>query len=105
MLFRSGVAHELAHMATIYPQKYDIPVDFVVTERGIYRREGGRVGGREEDREGDRDGNRDSDCECDRDGALEFLDAPSPGRTQSDPEPLSSPVCYANSPELRKDQP
>ena len=35
-----GVVHELANMATIHPQPHDIPLDFVVTERGIYRRDG-----------------------------------------------------------------
>ena len=34
-----GVSYESAYLATIYPQPYDIPVDFVVTERGVHRRE------------------------------------------------------------------
>ena len=34
-----GVAYEQAYMKTIQPQPYDIPVDFVVTVRGVYRRE------------------------------------------------------------------
>src|SRR2546430_7321873 len=34
-----GVAYESAYLRTIYPQPYDIPVDFVVTERGVHRRE------------------------------------------------------------------
>ena len=38
-----GVAHELAHLDTIYPQPYDIPMDWVVTERGVYRRDGGQA--------------------------------------------------------------
>ncbi len=38
-----GVAHELAHLDTIYPQSYDIPMDWVVTERGVYRRDGARL--------------------------------------------------------------
>ncbi|MFN0302349.1 MAG: 5-formyltetrahydrofolate cyclo-ligase [Burkholderiales bacterium] len=33
-----GVAYELSRMATIRPQSYDIPMDFVVTERALYRR-------------------------------------------------------------------
>ena len=33
-----GVSYELAHMDTIHPQGWDIPVDWVVTERGVYRR-------------------------------------------------------------------
>ncbi len=34
-----GVAHELARMATIHPQSWDIPVDWLATERGVYRRD------------------------------------------------------------------
>lgn len=34
-----GVTYELARMATIHPQSWDIPMDWVVTERGRYRRE------------------------------------------------------------------
>lgn len=34
-----GVSYELARMATIHPQPWDIPVDYVVTERGVYRRD------------------------------------------------------------------
>ena len=34
-----GIAYEQAFLKTIYPQPHDIPVDFVVTERGVYRRE------------------------------------------------------------------
>jgi 5,10-methenyltetrahydrofolate synthetase len=33
-----GVTYELARMETIHPQSWDIPADFVVTERGVYRR-------------------------------------------------------------------
>ena len=33
-----GVTYELARMATIDPQSYDIPMDYVATERGIYER-------------------------------------------------------------------
>jgi len=32
-----GVAFELSRLATIYPQPHDIPLDFIVTEAGIYR--------------------------------------------------------------------
>ena len=38
-----GIAHELAHLDTIYPQPYDIPMDWIVTERGVYRRDGARL--------------------------------------------------------------
>jgi 5-formyltetrahydrofolate cyclo-ligase len=34
-----GVSYELARMDTIHPQAWDIPVDWVVTERGVYRRD------------------------------------------------------------------
>ena len=34
-----GVTYEMVKMATIHPQSWDIPVDWVVTERGVYRRE------------------------------------------------------------------
>jgi len=34
-----GVTYEQAYLRTIHPQPHDIPVDFVVTERGVYLRE------------------------------------------------------------------
>jgi 5,10-methenyltetrahydrofolate synthetase len=34
-----GVTYELARLDTIHPQPWDIPMDFVVTERGVYRRD------------------------------------------------------------------
>jgi 5-formyltetrahydrofolate cyclo-ligase len=34
-----GVSYELAKMDTIHPQSWDIPVDYLVTERGVYRRD------------------------------------------------------------------
>lgn len=34
-----GVTFELARLETIHPQSWDIPVDYVVTERGVYRRD------------------------------------------------------------------
>ena len=34
-----GVSHELARLETIHPQSWDIPMDYVVTERGVYRRD------------------------------------------------------------------
>lgn len=33
------VSYELARLDTIHPQPWDIPMDFVVTERGVYRRD------------------------------------------------------------------
>lgn len=60
-----GVTYELAKMDSIQPQPWDIPMDYVVTERGVYRR--------------------------DPDG-LAFLGEPPGG---DDPSALASPVCYA----------
>lgn len=60
-----GIAYEQARLDTIYPQPWDIPVDYLVTERGVYRRDP---------------------------GGLAFLGAPQAG---DDPSRLSSPVCYA----------
>jgi 5-formyltetrahydrofolate cyclo-ligase len=34
-----GVSYELSRMETIQPQPWDIPVDYLVTERGVYRRD------------------------------------------------------------------
>ena len=34
-----GVSYELARIRTIHPQPWDIPMDWVVTERGVYRRD------------------------------------------------------------------
>jgi 5-formyltetrahydrofolate cyclo-ligase len=34
-----GVSYELARIQTIQPQSWDIPMDWVVTERGTYRRD------------------------------------------------------------------
>ena len=36
-----GISYELARMQTIRPQSWDIPMDWVVTERGRYRRASG----------------------------------------------------------------
>lgn len=36
-----GIAFELGHLPTIHPQPWDVPVDFVVSERGIYERRTG----------------------------------------------------------------
>jgi 5-formyltetrahydrofolate cyclo-ligase len=34
-----GVSYELARLETIHPQAWDVPLDYVVTERGVYRRD------------------------------------------------------------------
>ena len=36
-----GVAYEMARLPTIHPQSWDVPVDYLVTERGVYRRDPG----------------------------------------------------------------
>ncbi|MFY9315607.1 MAG: 5-formyltetrahydrofolate cyclo-ligase [Burkholderiales bacterium] len=38
-----GVTYEMAKLETIHPQGWDIPVDWVVTERGVYRHDGGKL--------------------------------------------------------------
>lgn len=38
-----GLAYELQYIPTIYPQPHDIPLDYVVTERGVHRREGDQL--------------------------------------------------------------
>ena len=38
-----GVAYELARVPTLHPQPWDVPMDFVVTERGAYARRGGHL--------------------------------------------------------------
>ena len=38
-----AVAFELSRMPTIYPQPHDIPMDFVVTEKGVQKVEGGAL--------------------------------------------------------------
>jgi 5,10-methenyltetrahydrofolate synthetase len=34
-----GISYELARIPTIHPQSWDLPMDYVVTERGVYRRD------------------------------------------------------------------
>lgn len=34
-----GISYERARLETIHPQHWDIPMDYVVTERGVYRRD------------------------------------------------------------------
>jgi len=38
-----GVGFELARVPTIYPQPHDIPLDYIVTELGIQRRDNGQL--------------------------------------------------------------
>lgn len=64
-----GVGYELAKMDSIHPESHDMPMDFMVTEAGIYRREPG----------------------AGKDAKLEFIGAPQAGESSA----LSSPVCYA----------
>ena len=35
-----GISYEMARLDTVHPQSWDIPMDYVVTERGVYRRDG-----------------------------------------------------------------
>lgn len=34
-----GIGYEMARIETVHPQNWDVPVDYVVTERGVYRRD------------------------------------------------------------------
>jgi 5-formyltetrahydrofolate cyclo-ligase len=45
-----GVTYEMARMDTIYPQPYDIPMDFVVTEKEVYERKADALRSRSESR-------------------------------------------------------
>lgn len=38
-----GTAYELSRMQTLYPQSHDVPMDWVITEAGAYRREAGML--------------------------------------------------------------
>lgn len=38
-----GVGYESARIETIHPQSWDMPLDYLVTERGVYRRDAGRL--------------------------------------------------------------
>ena len=38
-----GVTYEMSGIKTIHPQQWDIPLDWVVTERGVYRRDGDKL--------------------------------------------------------------
>jgi 5,10-methenyltetrahydrofolate synthetase len=38
-----GMSFELAAIDTIRPQPWDIPMDYVVTERGVYRHDAGKL--------------------------------------------------------------
>jgi len=38
-----GVGYELGRIPTIQPQAWDVPMDWVVTERGVYRRDPGAL--------------------------------------------------------------
>ena len=38
-----GVGYELGAIPTIHPQPWDRPMDYVVTERGVYRRDDGKL--------------------------------------------------------------
>lgn len=38
-----GIGYEMARMETIHPQPWDVPLDWVLTERGAYQRRCGRL--------------------------------------------------------------
>ena len=38
-----GTAYELSRMETLHPQTHDVPMDWVITEAGVYRREDGNL--------------------------------------------------------------
>ncbi|MCX7960928.1 MAG: 5-formyltetrahydrofolate cyclo-ligase [Burkholderiales bacterium] len=38
-----GVGYELSRVQTVHPQPWDVPLDWLVTERGLYRRERGAL--------------------------------------------------------------
>jgi len=38
-----GVTYEMARLDTIHPQSYDIPMDYVVTEKAVYERRDGTL--------------------------------------------------------------
>jgi 5-formyltetrahydrofolate cyclo-ligase len=38
-----GTAYELSRIETVHPQAHDVPMDWVVTEAGVYRRESGTL--------------------------------------------------------------
>jgi len=61
-----GIAYEISSMASIHPETHDVPMDYIVTEAGIYRREPAE-------------------------NKVVFLGAPPGGELSA----LSSPVCYA----------
>lgn len=76
-----GVSYEMLHLATIYPQPHDIPMDFVVTEAGIYS-----AGGRSAER---------IEPDTSRERFNELLRARRLPREAFRTDRYSSPVCYA----------
>ena len=38
-----AIAYEMLFVETIHPRPHDVPMDYVVTERGVYERRGGRL--------------------------------------------------------------
>lgn len=95
-----GVVHEFARLASIHPQPHDQPVDYVVTERGIYRRDPAEPRQESMAAPGQApSGMPATPGHASTPGltpgalqfALNFLGAPEPGANAE----LSSPVCYA----------
>ncbi len=87
-----GIAFEALRLASIHPQSHDIPMDFVVTESGIYRA-GGKALERLEARQ----------CVAEVQALMRSRGLPRPRPPLVEPRPgaYSSPVCYA--PEIAPD--
>jgi 5-formyltetrahydrofolate cyclo-ligase len=79
-----GVAFDCARIETIHPQTYDIALDFIVTESGIYAARGGRL----EALDPGAAGRAGQELLAARRLAHAAAIAPEPGG-------FSSPVCYA----------
>ena len=87
-----GIAFEALRLASIHPQSHDIPMDFVVTESGIYRA-GGKALERLEP----------AQCIVEVKALMRDRGLPRPRAPVVEPRPggYSSPVCYA--PEIAPD--
>ncbi len=78
-----GVAYEFAGLPTIRPQPHDVPMDFVVTEAGIYVAKNAEL-------------TRISASACNERARELCSQRGLPRRREEQSAGLSSPVCYAN---------
>jgi 5-formyltetrahydrofolate cyclo-ligase len=88
-----GIAYEALRLPTIHPQPHDIPMDFIVTESGIYR-----AGGKALERLAP------AQCVAEAQALMRARSLPRPHPPLAEPRPgggYSSPVCYA--PEIAPD--